>query len=71
MGVYALASTNENKVLGILMKQNLNRRLPYPYFSKKRAGLILHLEKASVVKNLNRPDECATRTSDNIIIHKT
>ena len=37
----------------------------------KKTVLNLHLGKTSVIKNLNRPHECATRTSDNIIsIHK-
>ena len=34
----------------------------------QKAALNLHLEKTSVIKNLNWPDECAKRTSDNIIL---
>ena len=33
-----------------------------------KTALNLHLEKTSVIKNLNWPDECETRTSDNIIL---
>ena len=34
----------------------------------KRTALNLHLRKTIVVKNLNWPDECLTRSSDNIIL---